>query len=179
MEPGPAQQLSAQHRNQEAHHAAIGRTSGGQPAADVDVRKVLLRGHQNFVQEEAAHFLHDQVDRAPHLLRQGGELGAVPAVAGAAVRRGARTSDPRLRQDADRPLRRRQNARHQLPGHGQTQSGHPLQQGEQQRVSRHRERLAAVSNVAKSRFRLVSLPAFVFCDVARGTRSVDTDLLKL
>ena len=64
------------------------------------------------------------------------------------MRRLAGTPDPDLRQDADRPLRRRQDPGHELPGNGEVKSDRPVQQGEQQRLARHRQGLAAFPNVA-------------------------------
>ncbi len=50
-------------------------------------------------------------------LAEGGERGTVPAPARPAMRSNAGTSNFDLRQDADRPLRRRQNAGDEFPGH--------------------------------------------------------------
>ena len=81
VEPRAAHHLPPQHRDQEARDPSAGRTFGGQPSADVDLREVLLRGDPDPEQEEDSHLLHDQVDGTQSLLGQGGKLGAVSSVA--------------------------------------------------------------------------------------------------
>ena len=58
-----AQQLSVERWDQAARHPPPGRSAGGQPTENVDLREVFLRSDQNPPQEETPLFLHEQDER--------------------------------------------------------------------------------------------------------------------
>ena len=68
-----AQQLSVERWDQAARHPPPGRSAGGQPTENVDLREVFLRSDQNPLQKETPLFLHEQDERAQSLPRQVGE----------------------------------------------------------------------------------------------------------
>ena len=81
-----AQQLSVERWDQAARHPPPGRSAGGQPTENVDLREVFLRSDQNPLKEETPLFLHEQDERTQSLSGQDRKTGEPRGVASRADR---------------------------------------------------------------------------------------------
>ena len=92
-----AQQLSVERWDQATRYPPPGRSAGGQPTENVDLREVFLGGDQNPLQEKTPLFLHEQDERAQSLSRQDRKAGEPRGAATRADRGRQSTSGKDLR----------------------------------------------------------------------------------